>query len=72
MPPISLKAHFDGTVIQLDEPCELPRDTPLIVTVLASESAESALPGWSELGSRGLARAYGDNEPDYSSADIRS
>lgn len=29
MPAISLKAHFDGKHIQLDEPYELPRDAQL-------------------------------------------
>jgi hypothetical protein len=36
MPIISLKAHFDGKAIHLDEPYELPRDAKLIVTVLSS------------------------------------
>ena len=34
MPSMSLKAHFDGERIQLDETFDLPRDTPLLVTVL--------------------------------------
>ena len=34
MPVISLKAHFDGRAIQLDEAVELPCDARLLVTVL--------------------------------------
>ena len=38
---IRLKAHFDGRVIQLDEPLELPRNVPLDVTVMpATDSTE--------------------------------
>ena len=71
MPPISVKAHFDGTAIQLDENCELPRNVPLLVTILDAASADAPLPGWYELGAQGPARAYGSNEPDYSSADFQ-
>src|SRR5438874_7531682 len=42
MPTISLKAHFDGRAIQLDEPAELPRDARLLVTILSPVPAEEA------------------------------
>jgi hypothetical protein len=71
MPAISLKAHFDGKAIQLDEPYELPRDAPLLVTILAPACSDSPLPGWGQLSANGLARAYSDNEPEYSATDIR-
>ena len=35
MSAVTLKAHFDGTSIQLDEPYELPPNAELLVTVLA-------------------------------------
>ena len=42
---ISLKAHFDGQNIKLDEPAELPRDARLLVTILSpvpvDDTAES-------------------------------
>jgi hypothetical protein len=69
MPVISLKAHFDGQTIQLDEPYELPKDAALLVTVLSTTDADSALDGWAGLAASGLVRAYSDNEPEYSSAD---
>jgi hypothetical protein len=67
MPTISLKAHFDGNSIQLDEPFELPRDAQLIITVLPLSSDRE----WANLSAQGLARAYGDNEPEYSVADTQ-
>jgi hypothetical protein len=70
MPTISLKAHFDGTAIRLDEPCELPQGVPLLVTVSEVRDADTERLEWSALSARGLARAYGDSEPDYSVADV--
>ena len=70
MPAISLKAHFDGQAIHLDEPYELPRDAQLLVTVLPPASENGQLADWAELSANGLDHAYGDNEPDYSSVDI--
>ncbi len=74
MPPVTLKAHFDGKHIIPDEPADLPIDTPLAVTVLAADSdallsAERTV--WSDLASQSLARAYGDTEPEYTVADIK-
>ena len=72
MSAVSLKAHFDGTSIQLDEPYDLPRDAKLIVTVLSPTSLDAERVAWAELSSRGLAAAYGDDEPEYSIADVKS
>jgi len=70
MPAISLKAHYDGTAIRLDEPYELPRDAQLLVTVLSPVASDDERAAWGMLGAETLARAYGDKEPEYSSADI--
>ena len=56
MANVSLKAHFDGTSIKLDEPYELPRDVPLLVTVLTT-NGDTSLAGWSDISAAGLARA---------------
>lgn len=72
MPAISLRAHFDGATIQLDEPYELPRDAQLLVIVLPSSLLDLEQAEWAALSVKGLAQAYGDNEPDYSVADIQS
>jgi hypothetical protein len=70
MPVISLKAHYDGQAIHLDEPFDLPEGAQLIVTVLAEPASGNERAGWLDLSARGLARAYGDSEPEYSIADV--
>lgn len=70
MPSISLKAHYDGTAIRLDEPFDLPVGAELIVTVLEAAQPDKERAGWIDLSARGLARAYGDSEPEYSAADV--
>ena len=73
MPTVSLKAHYDGERIVLDEPFELPVHSPLIVTVLPAQGSplEHERSEWSALAVRSLARAYGDQEPEYTIADIK-
>ena len=70
MPTVSLRAHYDGERIRLDEPFDLPPDVPLLITVLLAE-ADHDREAWSATGRQALARAYGDNEPEYTLADIR-
>jgi len=70
MPSISLKAHYDGTAIRLDEPFDLPEGAELIVPVLEAAQPVKEGAGWIDLSARGLARAYGDSEPEYSVADV--
>jgi hypothetical protein len=70
MASISLKAHYDGKTIHLDEPFRLPEGAKLIVTVLEPEPPEKDRSGWIGLSARGLARAYGESEPEYSAADL--
>lgn len=72
---VTLKAHYDGEHIVLDEPFEIPRNAPLTVTVLAHPASElehtRERASWAALSARSLARAYGDDEPDYTVADLR-
>ena len=69
MSAITLRAHFDGKAIRLDEEFELPIDTQLLITILPS--ADQPQDGeWKNLGAAGLARAYGEHEPEYSEADV--
>ena len=63
-----LKAHYDGNQIVLDEPFELPTEAPSIVTVLARNGEDS---GWAALGAQTLAGAYGEDEPEYTTADLK-
>lgn len=70
MPAISLKAHYDGQAIRLDEPYDLPQDAQLLVTVLSTAADDGRPTGWPEFSAAGLSRAYGEQEPEYSAADI--
>ncbi len=70
MPTVSIRAHYDGERIQLDEPYDIPPDAPLLVTVLAPE-ADHDREAWIAAGQEALARAYGDDEPEYTLDDIR-
>jgi hypothetical protein len=62
MKTVTLRAHFDGEHIRLDEPFRLERNTPLAVTLLANEDERDS---WYLLSAAGLEAAYGDDEPEY-------
>jgi hypothetical protein len=62
MKPVVLKAHFDGREIKLDEPYDLPVNARLAVTILPAGTEDA---DWRALSLASLARAYGDDEPDY-------
>ena len=64
MKTITLTATFDGERIRLEEDYPLPLNARLLVTVLPTEF-EIERADWLRLGAQSLARAYGDNEPDY-------
>lgn len=70
MPTITLKAHFDGKAIRLDEPFDLPANTRLMVTVLPE--TDNGRGDWLLASATNLARAYGENEPEYSERDVVS
>ena len=71
MQPITLKAHFNGQQIVLDEPYELPHNSPLIVTVLPADDGDEHA-DWARAAMASLARAYSDDEPEYSLADVKT
>jgi hypothetical protein len=70
METVTLRAHFDGKQIRLDEPFELEPNTELIVTVVPRASDEER-EDWTRLALESLARAYGDDEPEYSRHQIK-
>ncbi|MBI4024562.1 MAG: hypothetical protein HY360_06245 [Verrucomicrobia bacterium] len=72
MPTMILKAHYDGQHIQLDEPRDLPLNSPLIVTLLDQSELSKEIDQWKPIGIQALARAYGGDEPEYSVSDIKS
>lgn len=65
---IVLKAHFDGEKITLDEPFDLPIGVPLIVMVPSLQEERDA---WTALAKHALARAYSDDEPEYTLDDLK-
>ena len=71
MNAVTLKAHYDGQQIRLDEPFPLKPNTRLLVTVVPDETAEAERQAWLAASQESLARAYSDAEPDYSDAVIR-
>jgi hypothetical protein len=70
METVTLRAHFDGERILLDEPFELEPNMELIVTVIPHASDEER-EAWTRLALASLARAYGDDEPEYSRDQIK-
>ena len=67
MKTVALSAHYDGKKIELDEPYPLPENAHLVVVVLPQDDER---PDWLRLSVQQLARAYGDNEPEYTEADL--
>jgi hypothetical protein len=70
MPAVTLKAHYNGEQIVLDEPFDLPPNSPLMVTVLPKDDSADDVQ-WHGLAIAALARAYGVDEPDYSADDLK-
>lgn len=69
MKAVAVTAHFDGEKVQFDEPCQLETNARLLVVVLPPEAEREM---WSRFSASQLARAYGENEPEYTAADLRS
>ena len=63
-----IKAHYDGKHLVLDESIDLPTNQPLLVQLIAPDAEHS---GWNALGEWSLSRAYGQNEPEYTTADLK-
>ena len=70
MPAVTLKAHYDGERIVLDEPFEILPNSPLMVTVLPP--TETAMgEDWISAAQKALSAAYGTDEPEYGAEDLR-
>ncbi len=69
MNAITLRAHFDGHQIVLDEPSKLEAlepNTLLLITALSQDEESAEHEAWLNLSLEGLNRAYGEDEPEYS------
>lgn len=70
MPSVTLRAHFNGTQVVLDEPFSLEPNVKLLVTVLSPET-DVERDDWRRLYAQGLEAAYGEDEPEYSLTDLK-
>ena len=64
--PQTIRVHYDGEQVRLDEPCQLEPDTQLVVVVVPSQPIDGESEDWTLLSLQGLEAAYGDQEPEYS------
>ena len=62
----TLKDHFDGKAIQLNEPISLPQAARPLVTDLDEDEASRH---WGELGAQAFARSNPADEPESTVAD---
>ncbi len=69
MPSMTLKAHFNGDRVILDEPAELKPDTKLLVTILPDNPRERSSE-WFQMAKGSLDSAFGDDEPEYGANDL--
>jgi len=67
----TIRAHFDGEQIRLDEPCQLTPDDKLLVVVVPSQPTDGESEDWMLLSRQGLETAYGEQEPEYSLSAIK-
>ncbi len=72
MDAVTLRAHFDGQKICLDEPFEMELDAELIVMVLPKRSLSEERADWARFSQQSLEAAYGADEPDYSLGQIKT
>lgn len=67
----TIRAHYDGKQIRLDEPCQLAPDTQLLIVVVPNRSSDGESEDWTLLSRQGIESAYGEQEPEYSLDAIR-
>ena len=70
MPMTSIAAHYDGQQVRFDEEVNLRPHTRLLVTIL--EDQDSDYQEFLTLAATAFADSYGDDEVEYSEADLKS
>lgn len=68
---VTLRGHYDGENIQLDEPFELQANVRLLITVLPDEFDQADRDAWTAVSRQSLSRAYSPDEPEYTAAAIQ-
>lgn len=66
MKTVTLRDHFDGERIRLDEPFNLEPDTPLTITVWPKDGEAEEERDWQLLSASAFEARYGNQEPEYS------
>ena len=66
MSPKTIRAHYDGEQIRLDEPCQLAPETQLLIVVVPSQPSDGESEDWMLFSHQALENAYGEQEPEYS------
>ncbi len=62
----TLRGHYDGNQIILDEPFQLEPNVALLITVLSDEDVREEREDFATFSLQGLRYAYADDEPEYS------
>ncbi|MEC5129172.1 hypothetical protein VSU19_20595 [Verrucomicrobiales bacterium BCK34] len=65
----SIPAHFDGQQVRLDEDVEIQPQARLLVTIL--EDTDPERDDFITLAGTTLADSYGDDEVEYTEADLK-
>jgi hypothetical protein len=71
MKTVTYTGRYDGSVVSLDEPAEIPPNTRVLVTVLPAHEASGEMQEWQRLSLAGLAEAYSPDEPEYSLSQLK-
>ena len=66
MHAVTLRAHFDGKQIRLDDPYELKPNAKLFITVFRKQTLDEEHEAWLNLSRTGLEKAYEEDEIEYS------
>ncbi len=69
MPSLTLRGHFNGTQVVLDEPFSFKPDTLLLITVLPDQE-DTEREEWLNFSASSLNAAYSDDEPEYTLDDL--
>ena len=70
MSVVTLKGHYDGKHVCLDEPGDLAPNTPVFVVVPQPDADDKERAEWFAFSKAAFAKAYSDDEPDYSNVVI--